>query len=69
VVHVGRLASYVTGEREIPLERQMCLALLVVERCPRLARKGYALRGQVRAAMAVQSMDTEATSHSISFGR
>jgi hypothetical protein len=52
VVTPHRLDDYLTGNREMPLDRQLCLALLLIERVPALARQGYALRGQVLAAIA-----------------
>src|SRR4051812_8329006 len=54
VVSPRLLGQYLSGEQEIPLTRQMCLAKLLIERVPRMARQGYALRSQVTAAMAVK---------------
>lgn len=36
---------------EMPIERQMLLAAFAIEQGPKFARLGYALRGQVAAAM------------------
>ena len=48
------IGMYLNGERPIPLARQMCLAKVIIDRVPRLARQGYQLRGQVAA---VASLD------------
>ena len=55
VVPPTHLDAYVAGTLEIPLDRQLCLALLVIERVPALARQGHGLRGQVIAATAYAS--------------
>lgn len=39
--------------------RQLCLGALIVEKVPRLASKGYALRAQAIAAIAVAERRTE----------
>ena len=39
--------------------RQLCLGALIVEKVPRLASKGYALRAQAIAAIAVAERHTE----------
>jgi hypothetical protein len=54
VIKRRTLDSLLSGSVEIPLERQLCLALFVIEHVPALARLGYQLRGQVIAAMAFQ---------------
>ena len=54
VVSPRLLGQYLCGECEIPLLRQLCLSKLLIERVPRMARQGYALRGQVTAAIAVE---------------
>lgn len=59
VVNAAQLEGYLCGELEMPFDRQLCLAVLVIERVPTLKRSGYALRGQVLAAMAVERGDTE----------
>jgi hypothetical protein len=46
------LDGYLSGTIDMPLERQLCLALFVVEKIPALARSGHILNGQVRAAIA-----------------
>jgi hypothetical protein len=58
VVKRSVLESYLSGSVPIPLERQLCLALFVVEHVPSLARLGHQLRAQVAAAMAFQSGST-----------
>lgn len=47
-----QIDGYLSGKIEMPLERQLCLALFVVERIPSLARSGHVLHGQVKAASA-----------------
>jgi len=51
VVSPETLRLYMTGQREIPLARQMCIAKLAIESFPALAREGYTLRNQVTAAI------------------
>ena len=58
VVRPATLDSYLRGTRPIPLERQLCLALYVIEHIPELARQGHQLRGQVAAAIAFQEHAT-----------
>jgi hypothetical protein len=53
------LDRYVSGAVAIPLERQLCLALFVIEKIPPLSRAGHMLRGQVRAAIAFQQQATK----------
>ena len=43
------LSRYLAGEIEMPLEQQLCLAKLVIERVPALARHGHNLLSQVRS--------------------
>lgn len=57
-VSPATIASYVSGKIEMPLERQLCLALLVVEKIPSLARLGHILHGQVKAAIAFHQHST-----------
>ena len=45
------LESYRANQQYMPLDRQLCLALMVIERFPRMARLGHALRGQAIAAI------------------
>lgn len=52
VVSPATLNAYLSGDVPIPLERQLCLALFVIERVPELAREGHRLRAQVAAAIA-----------------
>jgi hypothetical protein len=58
VVKRSALDSYLSGSVTIPLERQLCLALFVVEHVPSLARLGHQLRAQVAATMAFQAGHT-----------
>ena len=58
VVPVKALEAFVEGKLPMPLDRQLCLALFVIEKVPPLARLGYQLRGQVKAAMAFEAHST-----------
>jgi hypothetical protein len=51
VVPPRELARYRAGKFVMPLDRQLCLALLLIERVPKSARLGHRLRAQVIAAM------------------
>jgi hypothetical protein len=55
----ARLAAYLSESEAIPLDRQLCLALFVIECVPPLARVGHQLRGQVKATMAFQARATD----------
>jgi hypothetical protein len=59
VVDRPTMESFLAGQTEIPLKRQLCLALLAVETMPAFARSGHQLRGQVLAAMAFEDHTTE----------
>jgi hypothetical protein len=50
--------GYLNGSIPMPLERQLCLALFVIEKIPTLARSGHMLHGQVRAAIAFHEHST-----------
>lgn len=41
------------GRTRMPLERQLCLAVVAIERLPAARRAGFALRAQVEAELAV----------------
>ena len=69
IVSANQLDAYATGAREMPLDRQLCLALLLIERVPALEREGYALRGQVLAAMAYASHTFDTGASRASFTR
>jgi hypothetical protein len=53
-----KIDGYLSGTIEMPLERQLCLALLVVEKIPSLARLGHILHGQVKAAISFHQHST-----------
>lgn len=53
-----QIESYVSGDAVMPLDRQLCLALIVIDKVPRLARRGHTLRAQVAAAMAFREKET-----------
>jgi hypothetical protein len=59
VVPRDTVDAYRRGETLMPLERQLCLALLVIERVPQLARQAYRLRGQVLAEAAFHARATK----------
>lgn len=52
------LLGYMSGAQPIPLDRQVLLASLAIEKVPALARMGYSLRGQVLAALAYERRET-----------
>jgi|SRR5579862_4936044 len=58
VITRAALTSYRTGKKPMPLDRQLCLAVLLIEKVPGLAREGRQLRSQVQAAMAYEAHDT-----------
>ena len=51
--------AFVGDDVAMSLSHQLSLADFVIARTPRFARSGYALRGQVLAAMAFRGKDTE----------
>jgi hypothetical protein len=53
------LHSYLELAIPMPLERQACLATLVVEKVPGRAGEGYRLRAQLTASLAYDSHTTE----------
>lgn len=59
VISDAELTAYLEGADAMPLDRQLCLALFVIERVPSLARAGHQLRAQVAAAMAFENRVTE----------
>ena len=59
VVPPGTIARYRAGEEPMPLDRQMCLALLMMSVSARYARPGIQLRDQVRAALRFARRDHE----------
>ncbi len=52
VVSERTVALYISGELEMPLERQLCLAKFVIDNVPPLRRMGHNLLGQVQSAIA-----------------
>ena len=63
VVSRSTLHDYLSGNVPVPLERQLCLALFVIERVPELAREGHQLRAQVAAAISFQEHATVTHRH------
>jgi hypothetical protein len=55
VVNQRTLADYRAGDAAMPLERQLCLALFLIQRGSPYARLGYELRAQVTAATHYES--------------
>jgi len=58
VVPVDMIDKFLDGSLPMPLDRQLCLALFVIERVPTLSRLGYQLRGQVKAAASFEAHTT-----------
>jgi len=48
VVPVAAVEAYLNGTLPIPLDRQLCLALFVIDRVPPFARQGHQLHGQFK---------------------
>ena len=59
VVPRDAVDAYRSGRVLMSLERQLCLALLVIERVPELARHAHRLRGQVQAEAAFHARATK----------
>ena len=59
VVTDEALELYLSDSLAIPLDRQLCLALFVIECVPPLARPAHRLRAQVSAAMAYDARQME----------
>jgi hypothetical protein len=55
VIGPQTLADYRTGHIPMPLERQQCLALVLIGRGSGYARLGHQLRAQVAAAASYES--------------
>jgi hypothetical protein len=53
------LEEYRSGRLRIPLDRQLCLALIAIEQLPDARRAGHALRAQIRAEIALGTDATE----------
>lgn len=58
VVAPSELEAYRTGAAAMPVERQLCLALVVIERVPNFAREAHRLRAQVLATIDVEARAT-----------
>ena len=52
------IAQYMSGDLEMPLERQLCLAQFLIDNVPALARTGHNLLGQTRAAIRFNGTET-----------
>ena len=63
IVDTARLERYRDLREPIPPERQMLLALVVLEYAPSLARYGRQLRTQVRATAAYHAKGVEVHLH------
>lgn len=62
VVPVATVEAYLNGTLPMPLDRQLCLSLFVIDKVPALARQGHQLHGQVQAAIAFQARSAEGLS-------
>lgn len=58
-INDAEMTRVLEGQSVLSHERQMILAALLIERVPRLASKGYALKAQALAAIAVENRLTE----------
>jgi hypothetical protein len=57
-VATDEVDAFVSGDVVMPLPRQLCLALLLIQKSPRFARRGHALHSQVSAAIAFRDHKT-----------
>lgn len=53
------LEEYRSGRLRIPVDRQLCVALVAIERLPEVRRAGHALRAQIQAEIALATDATE----------
>lgn len=58
VIDRDTMEGWASGERVMPLDRQLVLAQLVVHRVPAMKREGHRLLGQVRAAIEFENGTT-----------
>lgn len=58
-INDAEMGRVLEGQSVLTHQRQMVLAALIIERVPRLASKGYALKAQALAAIAVAERRTE----------
>jgi hypothetical protein len=58
-INDAEMQRVLDGSAVLSQERQLCLAALIIERVPGMASKGYALRAQAIAAIAVAERRTE----------
>lgn len=63
VVPPQMIDQFASGELAIPLDRQMALATLLIERVPELSRDGHRLRAQVEAAISYEAGTTQTHSN------
>lgn len=59
VCDAATLESFRLGRARMPLDRQLCLALVAIEHVPVARRAGFALRSQVEAELAMAATLTE----------
>ena len=59
MINDAEMTRVLGGQSILSHQRQMVLAALLIERVPRLASKGYALKAQALAAIAVDERRTE----------
>lgn len=58
-LHLDEIHQLVDGKRVMSNAHQLSLAMLVIARVPRLARRGHSLRAQAAAAIAFGLGETE----------
>ena len=58
VVSKATVERYLSGEKEIPMERQIVLAKFLIDNVPPLARAGRSLLSQIQAAIAYSNSET-----------
>jgi len=53
------MQAWLANELPMPVERQLLLATLLIDRVPPLARLGYRLHGHVRATLRYRAQETK----------
>ena len=58
VVDPRTVGRFISGDIEMPVDRQVCFAHFLIERVPALSRNGHNLLGQIAAAIAFRNHST-----------
>lgn len=57
------VAAFANGSTPIPVDAQLRIASIAIDRAPDLARLGHRLKGQAEAAKRYEAKDTETHQH------